>query len=245
VALVTGAANGIGKAVALAAAREGASLVLGDIQEQAGRELLQSLRDNGVTAHFRTTDVSKLADLNALVALATERLGGVDIAFANAGIEGQAGVPWECRESDFERVVDVNLTGTWRTMVAVLPAMLERGSGAIVATASVAGLVGAGGLAAYVASKHGILGLVKSVAIDVARSGVRVNAVCPGMIETNMVERLAASVPGFRETLLGLKPMGRLGDPAEVAEAAVWLASERASFMTGAGVTVDGGYTAQ
>jgi NAD(P)-dependent dehydrogenase (short-subunit alcohol dehydrogenase family) len=130
-------------------------------------------------------------------------------------------------------------------MAAVLPAMVARGSGAIVATASVAGVVGAGGLAAYVASKHGVMGLVKSVAIDVASKGVRVNALCPGMIETAMVDRLAAATPGFREALLALKPMGRLGHPQEVAEAAVWLASERASFVTGQGIVLDGGYTAQ
>lgn len=245
VALVTGAAGGIGRAIALAAAREGASLVLGDIQEAAGEQLLSELREAGFPACFRRTDVSSTDDIGQLLELARKEFSSPDIAFANAGIEGPSGAPWDCSEADFMRVIDVNLMGTWRTMVSVLPDMVERGAGAIVATASVAGLVGAGGLAAYVTSKHAVMGLVKSLAIDTASRGVRVNAVCPGMIETDMVDRLAAATPGFREALLALKPMGRLGEAQEVAEAAIWLASDKASFITGHGMTIDGGYTAQ
>ncbi len=245
VALVTGAAGGIGRAIALAAAREGALLVLGDIQEKAGQRFARELREEGYPACFAATDIGSTDQLEALVALASSEFSFPDIAFANAGIEGPSGAPWDCSENDFMRVIDVNLTGTWRTMKAVLPGMVARGSGAIVASSSVAGLVGAGGLAAYVASKHGVMGLVKSVAIDVAKKGVRVNAVCPGMIETDMVDRLAAVTPGFREGLLALKPMGRLGEAREVAEAAIWLASDKASFVTGHGMTIDGGFAAQ
>ncbi|MEQ9143996.1 MAG: SDR family oxidoreductase [Parvibaculaceae bacterium] len=245
VAMVTGAAAGIGRAIALAAAREGAALVLGDISD-GGEETTGLSRELGQEAHFRKTDIRQRADLDALVSLSLDRLGRApDILFANAGIEGVIGAPWETAETDFTSVIDVNLCGTWRSMAAVLPAMVERGSGAIVATSSVAGLVGAGGLAAYVASKHGVVGLVKSVAIDVASAGIRVNALCPGMIETGMVDRLADAVPDFRESLLALKPMGRLGEPAEAAEAAIWLASDAASFVTGHALAVDGGYAAQ
>jgi len=143
------------------------------------------------------------------------------------------------------RVIDINLTGAWRTMAAVLPGMIELKKGAIVATSSAAGLVGAGGLAAYVASKHGLVGLVRSVAIDTAKLGIRVNAICPGVIATAMVDRLAKAAPNFEEALLALKPMARLGQPNEAAEAAMWLASDKASFVTGATLSVDGGYAAQ
>ncbi len=243
--LITGASAGIGRAIAEAAAREGAALALGDVANE-GEAVAAALRKQGTKAFFLRTDVREVADIAALVAAAKKELGAAPhIAFANAGIEGKIGAPWETKEDDFLRVIDINLAGAWRTMAAVLPAMIERGEGAIVATASVAGLVGAGGLAAYVASKHGIVGLVKSVAIDVAKSGIRVNALCPGMIETAMVDRLAGDMPGFREALLALKPMGRLGVPSEAAEAAIWLASPAASFITGHALAVDGGYAAQ
>jgi NAD(P)-dependent dehydrogenase (short-subunit alcohol dehydrogenase family) len=245
VVLITGASAGIGRAIAEAAAREGASLALGDIAKE-GEAVAAALRKQGAKAIFLRTDVREVADIAALVAAAKEKFGATPhIAFANAGVEGRIGAPWETNEDDFLRVIDINLAGAWRTMAAVLPGMIERGEGAIVATASVAGLVGAGGLAAYVASKHGIVGLVKSVAIDVAKSGIRVNALCPGMIETAMVDRLASDMPGFRDALLALKPMGRLGVPSEAAEAAIWLASPAASFVTGHALAVDGGYAAQ
>ena len=244
VVLVTGAAAGIGRAIAEAAAREGASLALGDVAKE-GEAVAAGLRKAGAKAVFRPTDVRKKPTSTRW---SPPREGAGRIAahrLRNAGIEGKMGAPWETKEDDFTRVLDINLAGAWRTMTAVLPAMIERGEGAIVATASVAGLVGAGGLAAYVASKHGLVGLVKSVAIDVAKSGIRVNALCPGMIETAMVDRLATDVPGFREALLALKPMGRLGVPCEAAEAAIWLASPAASFITGHALAVDGGYAAQ
>lgn len=244
-ALVTGAAAGIGRAIALAAAREGATVILGDIAEN-GEKVAAEIRNMGAVAHFQRTDICRREDIDALVALSVAELGHApDTLFANAGVEGSMGAPWETSEPDFMRVIDTNLVGTWRTMAAVLPAMTQRGKGAIVAISSVAGLVGAGGLAAYVASKHGVVGLMRSVAIDVAKLGIRVNAVCPGMIETAMVDRLQDAVPEFRDTLLALKPMGRLGEPFEAAEAAVWLASDAASFVTGHALAVDGGFAAQ
>jgi NAD(P)-dependent dehydrogenase (short-subunit alcohol dehydrogenase family) len=245
VALVTGASAGIGRAIALAAAREGASLVLGDVAETGGNAVAAELTAKGAKAFFQRADIRRKEDIDALVALAASKLGHPDVVFANAGVEGSISAPWETAEPDFVRVIDTNLVGTWRTLAAVLPGMVKRGSGAIVTTASVAGLVGAGGLAAYVASKHGVVGLTKSVAIDVAKSGIRVNAICPGMIDTAMVDRLQEAVPTFRETLMVFKPMGRLGIPSEVAEAAIWLASPAASFVTGHTLAVDGGYVAQ
>lgn len=245
VALVTGASAGIGRAIALAAAREGASLVLGDLAEAGGNVVAAELKAKGAAAYFQRTDIRNRADIDGLVALSVEKFGAPDIVFANAGVEGSLGAPWETSEADFTRVIDTNVTGTWRTIAAVLPAMVKRGSGSIVTTASVAGLVGAGGLAAYVASKHAVVGLTKSIAIDVAKSGVRVNAICPGMIDTAMVDRLQEAAPTFRETLMVFKPMGRLGNPDEVAEAAIWLASPAASFITGHTLAIDGGYVAQ
>jgi NAD(P)-dependent dehydrogenase (short-subunit alcohol dehydrogenase family) len=245
VALVTGASAGIGRAIALAAAREGASLILGDVAEAGGRAVVAELKAMGAAVFFQKTDIRNCADIDRLLALSIEKLGAPDVVFANAGVEGTISAPWETSEADFTRVIDTNVTGTWRTIAAVLPGMVKRGSGAIVTTASVAGLVGAGGLAAYVASKHAVVGLTKSVAIDVAKSGIRVNAICPGMIDTAMVDRLQEAVPTFRETLMVFKPMGRLGNPEEVAAAAIWLASPAASFITGHTLAVDGGYVAQ
>jgi NAD(P)-dependent dehydrogenase (short-subunit alcohol dehydrogenase family) len=241
VALVTGGAHGIGRAIALACAREGAAVAIGDVNED-GKAVAAEI---GARALFKRTDVRSVAEIKALVDATAQKFGPPDAVFANAGVEGPLGTPWDCLESDFMRVIDINVTGAWRTMAAVLPGMVARKRGAIVATSSAAGLVGAGGLAAYVASKHALLGLVRSVAIDTAKLGIRVNAICPGVIATAMVDRLAAAAPNFEEALLAMKPMGRLGQPNEPAEAAVWLASDRASFVTGATLSVDGGYAAQ
>ena len=173
------------------------------------------------------------------------RHGRLDCAVNNAGIEGALRDTAEYPEDIFERVIQVNLIGVWRCVRAEVPAMLRTGGGAIVNTASVAGLVGAGALSAYVASKHGVVGLTRSAAIEYAKAGIRVNAVCPGVIDTPMVDRLSAEMPTLREALIAMKPMGRLGRPEEVAEAVVWLCSDAASFVTGHALAVDGGYVAQ
>lgn len=245
VAIVTGAALGIGKAIAMACAREGATVVLADVNVDDGKAAAAAIAATGRGAIFVRTDVRDAKQVAALVAMTRESFGPADILFANAGVEGSLGAPWEASETDFMRVIDTNLVGAWRTIAAVLPDMIARKRGAIVATSSAAGLVGTGGLAAYVASKHGVVGLVKSIAIDTAKLGVRVNAICPGVIATSMVDRLSQAVPNFEEALLAMKPMARLGTPQEAAEAAVWLASDAASFITGATLSVDGGYAAQ
>ena len=244
VALVTGGAMGIGQAIAIAAAREGAAVAIGDVSDE-GEAVAARITKSGGRALFLRTDVTSTEQLQALAAAANAKFGPVDIAFANAGVEGPLGAPWDCAEKDFARVLDINIIGAWRTMSTVLPGMVERKKGSIVVTSSAAGLVGTGGLAAYVASKHGLVDLVRSVAIDTAKLGVRVNAICPGVIATSLVDRLSAAVPNFEEALLAMKPMARLGTPAEAAEAAVWLASDKASFVTGATLSVDGGYAAQ
>lgn len=243
--VVTGAANGIGRAIASMAAEAGANVVLGDVASDALADAAQTIRDAGGNAEYRRCDVRKLDEIEALMATARAKFGAPDAVFANAGILGPSGAPWECSESDFANVLDVNLLGAWRTMQAVLPEMVARKSGAIVATASVGGLVGAAGLCPYVASKHGVVGLVRSVALTVAKSGVRVNALCPSMIDTAMVDQLTASDPAVRAAILGLMPIGRLGGVDEAAAGALWLASDQASFVTGHALAVDGGYVAQ
>jgi NAD(P)-dependent dehydrogenase (short-subunit alcohol dehydrogenase family) len=244
VILVTGAASGIGRATALALARAGARLVLGDVAA-AGEDIAREARALGTDAEFLRTDVTRQVDVDALVARAIARHGRLDCAVNNAGIEGVLRETADYPEETFERVIDVNLIGVWRCLRAEIPAMLRGGGGAIVNTASVAGLVGAGAFSAYVASKHGVVGLTRSAAIEYAKAGVRVNAVCPGVIDTPMLDRLETERPALREALLAMKPMGRLGRPDEVAAAVVWLCSEAASFVTGHALAVDGGYVAQ
>jgi NAD(P)-dependent dehydrogenase (short-subunit alcohol dehydrogenase family) len=245
VALITGGARGIGLAIATRAAAEGARVVVGDVDERALASAGEELARAGADVAVRRCDVRSNDDVAALVALARSRFGEPDVLFANAGVEGKLGAPWDVTDAELLGVLDVNLAGVFRAMRAVLPAMVARKSGAIVATASVAGLVGAGGLAAYVASKHAVVGLVRSVAISVAKAGVRVNALCPGMVDTALLRRLTDAEPALREGLLALKPMGRLGELPEIAAAAVWLASDESSFVTGHALAVDGGYAAQ
>jgi NAD(P)-dependent dehydrogenase (short-subunit alcohol dehydrogenase family) len=241
-ALVTGAASGIGRATVLAFARAGARVVAADVDAVGGEATAAAARMEGADVTFLACDVRSGADVDALVAHAATRFGRLDCAVNNAGIEGLLAPIGDCPEATAAQVLDVNLMGVWRCLHAELPRMAAQGGGAIVNTASVAGLVGAGGLAPYVASKHGVIGLTKAAALEYAAQGVRVNAVCPGVIQTAMVDRLEAASPGVIEALLAVKPMGRLGAPEEVAAAIVWLCSDAASFTTGHALTVDGGY---
>lgn len=243
--LITGAATGIGRAIALACGDAGARLVMGDIATQELDDLAAELRARGVPAHTEHCDVRSQGDIDALAASAAAAFSDPDIVFANAGIEGRIGELWEFAAEEVERVMDINFMGVWRTLKAVLPGMVARGCGSVVATASVAGLVGAEGLPIYVASKHAIVGLVRSAAISVAASGVRVNALCPGMVQTPLLDRLIGHAPGLGDALMAKKPMKRLGQVDEIARAALWLASDEASFVTGHALAVDGGYTAQ
>lgn len=245
IALVTGGSSGIGRATALVFAREGARVVVSDIAVTGGEETVQQIKAAGGEAVFVKADVSKAADVEALIKKTVETFGRLDCAFNNAGVEGGVKFTIECTKEEFDRTIAVNLTGVWLCMKYEIQQMLSQGGGAIVNTASAAGLVGFPGLPDYVASKHGVVGLTKTAALEYAKAGIRVNAVCPGVIQTPMIERGAQLAPGFDELALSIEPIGRYGQPSEVGEAVVWLCSDAASFVTGLPMAVDGGVVAQ
>ena len=245
IALITGAGSGIGRASALTFAREGAKVAVADKLVDGGRETVRMVEAAGGTASFIEVDVSDAASVEAMVAATVDTYGRLDCAYNNAGIEGQVAPTDSYADDMFDKVIAVNLTGVWLCMKYEIPRLLEQGGGAIVNTASGAGLIGVAGLSAYVASKHGVIGLTKTAALEYAKSGVRVNAVCPGLIQTPMVERLTADQPQLGEALVAMEPVGRTGRPEEIAESVVWLCSDAASFVTGHAMSVDGGFVAQ
>lgn len=242
--LITGAASGIGRAIAIAAGAEGARLVLGDVAEEKLADFANALRSQGAKVCAVKCDIAKLDEVDALISRGIATLGPIDVAFANAGILGTPGDVWDRDESEFKRILDVNVTGTWRTIRAVLPGMIQRRQGNIVATSSAAGVIGPSGLAAYVASKHAVVGLVKSTAMNVAAYGIRVNAFCPNMVETPMLDKVSQEIPGLREMLNKQTPLGRVPSAEEVARSAIWLGSDESSFVTGHALLVDGGLVA-
>ena len=243
VALVTGGGSGIGRATALVFAREGAKVVVADIVVTGGEETVRLIKAAGGEAVFIKADVSKAAEVEALVKKTVETHGRLDCAFNNAGIEGEVAQTPNCTEEN--STIAINLKGVWLCLKYEIPQMLKQGGGAIVNTASVAGLVGFQGIPAYVASKHGVAGLTKTAALEYAKAGIRVNAVCPGVIHTPMVERAFRASPQMAEAAIAMEPVGRLGKPEEIAEAVVWLCSDAASFVTGLPMVVDGGLVAQ
>lgn len=245
VALVTGGASGIGRATALAFAREGAQVAIADVSEEGGQETRRLVEQAGGAAHFIRCDVSQAREVEALIAQVVQTYGRLDYAFNNAGIEGATGPAATYSEDEWQRVLAINLTGVFLCLKYELQQMLSQGSGAIVNTASAAGLVGARGMPAYVAAKHGVVGLTKAAALDYARRGIRINAVCPGVVATPMTERLIGNHPRLEDRLISSEPVGRAADPEEVAEAAVWLCSDAASFITGHPLAVDGGMVAR
>jgi NAD(P)-dependent dehydrogenase (short-subunit alcohol dehydrogenase family) len=243
VAVVTGAGSGIGRASALAFARLGATVVVIDIAVEAGAETVELIRRAEGVAEFIRADVASASDVENLVGAVVERHGKLDYAHNNAGIEGSFSDVVDYPEEDWDRVLTVNLKGVFLCLKYELRVMLRQGSGAIVNTASVAGL-SAGPTPAYTASKWGVVGLTHRAAREVAGRRVRVNAVCPGVIQTPMVERAFASVPGLERRWLAGEPIGRFGTPEEVAAAVVWLCSDSAAFVTGVALPVDGGLMA-
>lgn len=246
IALVTGCAGGIGRAALLGFAREGAVVVGVDVDGQRGEESAAMARANGGRAQFMRVDVTKAAEVESLIKRVVEAHGRLDCAFNNAGVEGAVVTTTECTEAEFDRIMSVNVRGVWLCMKYELLQMVRQGAGAIVNTSSVAGLVGFVGLPVYTASKHAVIGLTKAAALEFAKSGVRVNAICPGPIDTAMMERIesAEGMPG-REQYEAFVPMTRYGDPKEPAAAALWLCSDAASFVTGTALPADGGLLAQ
>lgn len=245
VALITGAANGIGRATGLAFAREGARVLLADTQEAQGYALADAIRREGGKATFVRCDVSRPEEVAGMVGLAISEYGRLDVACNDAGIEGAQARTADCDEANWDRVIAVNLKGVWLCMREEIPAMLAGGGGAIVNISSIAGLVGFQGLPAYTASKHGILGLTKTAALEYAKQGIRVNAVCPGVIHTPMIDRFSQ---GDKEKLAQLtagEPLGRMGRPEEIASAVLWLCAPESAFVTGHPMVVDGGWVAQ
>jgi NAD(P)-dependent dehydrogenase (short-subunit alcohol dehydrogenase family) len=245
VALITGAGSGIGRATALVFAREGARMALSDIAAEGGEETLRMVKEAGAEAIFVRTDVSKLAEVETLAARVVATWGRIDCAFNNAGIDGKMARLAECTEEVWNRTIAVNLSGVFFCMKAEIPHMLRQGGGAIVNTASVAGLTGSPGLPAYVASKHGVVGLTRAAALEYGREKIRVNCVCPGPIRTPMLGRLLAGRPEMEHRFTSAEPLKRLGEPAEIAEAVAWLCSDSASYVTGHAMPVDGGYMAK
>ncbi len=242
VALVTGASAGIGRAAALALAAEGARVVVSDIVIEAGEETVSLIRAAGGDATFVRADVSDEPDVVALVQAALDTYGRLDCAVNNAGIEGTLSPVGDCTLADWQRVIDINLTGVFLCLREEINAMLSRGSGSIVNIASVYGLRASSGSPAYTASKHAVVGLTKSAAGAYAAQGVRINAICPGFIQTAMVERVLELAPDAEEGIVARHPIGRLGTPEEVAAAVLWLCSDVASFVTGHTLAVDGGF---
>jgi NAD(P)-dependent dehydrogenase (short-subunit alcohol dehydrogenase family) len=242
VALVTGAGAGIGRASAQAFAREGASVVVADLDAGGGEETVRLIAEAGGQAVFVRTDVGVPEQVEAMVQAAVDAFGGLDYAHNNAGIASGGRPVAEFLDEEWNRVLAVMLTGVYHCLKAEIPRMLERGGGAIVNTASGAGLVGFPGQAAYVAAKHGVIGLTKVAALDYGSKGVRVNALCPGTARTPMVDTAVANDPSLEAYLAGLHPIGRIARAEEIAGGAVWLCSDAASFVLGHALAVDGGY---
>ena len=244
VVLVTGGSYGIGRAAALLFAQRGAKVAIADLDLKRGEETLRRIREAGGEAIFVKTDVSSEPEVEALVQKTVQTYGKLDCAFNNAGIHKQFISTLDFTAADWNEMIDVNLKSIWLCMKYEIPQMLKQGKGAIVNTSSAAGLVGTPSNPAYPASKHGVVGLTKSTALEFARKGIRVNCVCPGPIRTGMHESLVAVSPDIVQAMNSRVPMGRIGEPEEVAAAAIWLCSDEASYVTGHALPVDGGIVA-
>ena len=245
VAIVTGASGGIGRAASEIFAREGASVVVADMNIEGGEETAHIIEQAGGSAIFVRTDVSSAADTEALVAAAVAKYGAVNCAFNNAGVEGEQALAADATEENFMLNYKVNMLGVWLCMKYQIQQMLKQGTGgAIVNTASDAGLIGVKGLGHYSAAKHAVIGLTKSTALDYATKKIRVNAVCPGPIRTPMLQRVFDENPKFADAMISAQPVKRLGEPHEIGDAAVYLCSDASSYITGHALPVDGGYMA-
>jgi len=245
VALVTGAGSGIGRMSAELLAQEGARVLVCDFDEESGQQTLRRIRDAGGEANFRQVDVAHESQVEAMVAHCVEHFGRLDCAVNNAGIAGPSGGLETIELPDWNRVLAVNLTGVFLCMKHEIPRMREQQAGSIVNMSSGAGLIATPGLAPYSASKHGVLGITRSAAVENARLGVRINAICPGSIDTPMLRAAMETDPGVEKMIRASMPIGRLGEAEEVAEAVVWLCSDRSSLVTGHSMGVDGASVAR
>lgn len=245
VALVTGGSSGIGRSTAIAFAREGAKVVVASRRLDEGQETVRLIKEAGSEGLFVKTDVSRASDVVTLIEKTIAIYGRLDCAFNNAGVDGQYAPLVEQSEENVDLLLNINVKGVWLCMKHEIEHMLPSGRGAIVNTASIFATVGFPTASIYSASKHAVLGLTKSAALEYAKSGIRINAVCPGDIQTDMVERGMASMPGGKEGYEASRIMGRLGQGDEVASAVLFLCSDQASFTTGQSLMVDGGYTVQ
>lgn len=244
VVLVTGAASGIGRAIALAFGRAGACVVVADISIEGGHATAAMIVENGGKALFVQCNVTRAADVDALVEKTVNYYGRLDIAVNNAAIEEERQLLADADDDQFDRIMNVNVKGVWLCMKYQLRKMQKQGSGAIVNMAGVAGLVGSPNHAIYGASKHAVVGLSKSAAAEYARDGIRVNVLCPAAVKTPMLARALERDPGVEKKLKAAHPMGRFAEAAEVAQAALWLCSDMASYVNGHEMVVDGGFTA-
>jgi NAD(P)-dependent dehydrogenase (short-subunit alcohol dehydrogenase family) len=243
VAFVTGAASGIGRATALAFAREGANVVVADIDQRGSQDTAGAIEDLGGQALAVVCDVTRSEDVQTALTRTVERFGRLDYAFNNAGAEQRPKLTADVTEEEWDRIITINLRSVFLCLKYEIPLMLQRGGGAIVNTSSGAGIKVFGRGAAYAAAKHGVVGLTKDAALDYASSNIRINVICPGIIDTEMMDRFTGGTPEERDRVIAQEPIGRMGRPDEIAATVVWLCSDAASFVTGHAMVADGGQT--
>ena len=241
VAIVTGGSSGIGRATAIALAKQGVKISIAARRVKEGEETVRLVKEAGSDGIFVRTNVANEDDVKSLVENTVKKYGRLDYAFNNAGVEQTMAPIVEQTVEEFNQIMNINVKGVWLSMKYEIPVMLKSGVGAIVNNSSVAGIMGFPQMAIYIASKHAVLGLTKSAALEYAKSGIRINAIAPGGVETEMANRVNENTPQFLETLTSMHPIGRIADPEEIANAVVWLLSEKASFVLGHTLLVDGG----